>query len=317
MEKQGLGEVVKYFEGVETTKAHDGYYYNVGDAIAIVILGSFCGLRNVNQVHQWAMHEKNRTILREKFNIERVPCYYWLLRLLGILEPKSMNECFTKRVMSLLPENPNGYTVSFDGKTVCATSNMERYENPLHIVSAQISELGLTLGQEAVDGKSNEIPAAQRLQRDQHAICSKKRHIMRVAILHFEPLAFAGRIAKARPRRVERRNDALVAGRAFWRRFLQSSGRKCAVDFEYYSKNRPQYDARLQRQNRLKARFFPPHARLYDRSFVYSALVGNKPKGTATKTNAFNLKLLAVVTSHTPQRVSSQVQPLYRCLRIF
>jgi len=56
-----------------------------------------------------------------------------------------------------------GYTISFDGKTVCSTAKMAGYENPLHIVSAQISELGLTFGQEAVDGKSNEIPATQRL----------------------------------------------------------------------------------------------------------------------------------------------------------
>ena len=40
---------------------------------------------------------------------------------------------------------------------------MESYDNPLHIVSAQIAELGLTLGQEAVESKSNEIPATQRL----------------------------------------------------------------------------------------------------------------------------------------------------------
>jgi predicted transposase YbfD/YdcC len=56
-----------------------------------------------------------------------------------------------------------GCTVSFDGKTVCSTRSMECYEIPLHIVSAQISELGLTFGQEAVEGKSNEIPAVQRL----------------------------------------------------------------------------------------------------------------------------------------------------------
>ena len=56
-----------------------------------------------------------------------------------------------------------GQTLSFDGKTICSTSRMERYENPLHIVSAQVSALGLTFGQEAVEGKSNEIPAAQRL----------------------------------------------------------------------------------------------------------------------------------------------------------
>jgi predicted transposase YbfD/YdcC len=40
---------------------------------------------------------------------------------------------------------------------------MSKYENPLHIVSAQISALGLTFGQEFVEGKSNEIPATQRL----------------------------------------------------------------------------------------------------------------------------------------------------------
>ena len=40
---------------------------------------------------------------------------------------------------------------------------MDSYEQPLHIVSAQIAGLGLIFGQEAVQGKSNEIPATQRL----------------------------------------------------------------------------------------------------------------------------------------------------------
>ena len=40
---------------------------------------------------------------------------------------------------------------------------MKNYKNPLHIVSAQIAELGITFGQKAVDGKSNEIPAVREL----------------------------------------------------------------------------------------------------------------------------------------------------------
>lgn len=74
-----------------------------------------------------------------------------------------MSQCFTSWVMSQIPSGAEGYTVSFDGKTICSTGKMDAYENALHIVSAQISELGLTIGQEAVDGKSNEIPAVQRL----------------------------------------------------------------------------------------------------------------------------------------------------------
>ena len=40
---------------------------------------------------------------------------------------------------------------------------MDIYEEPIHIVSAHISELKMTLAQETVAGKSNEIPAMQNL----------------------------------------------------------------------------------------------------------------------------------------------------------
>jgi predicted transposase YbfD/YdcC len=156
-------KLLEHFEDVETTEAHDGYLYSVGMAITIVIVGGFCGFQNVKQICQWASHKKTQKILKKKFGVGAVPCYYWLLHLLKILDPKSLSECFTNWVMSLLPENLKGYTLSFDGKTIRATDGMESYENPLHIVSAQIAELGLTFGQEAVESKSNEIPAVQRL----------------------------------------------------------------------------------------------------------------------------------------------------------
>lgn len=56
-----------------------------------------------------------------------------------------------------------GTTLSFDSKTVCSTATMKAYKNPLHIVSAQIAQFGITLGQQAVDGKSNEIPTVREL----------------------------------------------------------------------------------------------------------------------------------------------------------
>jgi predicted transposase YbfD/YdcC len=155
--------ITEYFEDVELTEDYEPYFCSVGDAITIVIVGTFCGFRNLKQIQEWANHEKIKVVLKDSFDVKHVPCYYWLTCLLKMLEPKSMSECFTNWVMSLLPENMKGQTISFDGKTVCSTAKMERYENPLHIVSAQVSALGLTLGQEAVDGKSNEIPAVQRL----------------------------------------------------------------------------------------------------------------------------------------------------------
>jgi len=64
---------------------------------------------------------------------------------------------------SFFPESKNGLTISFDGKTIRSTGKMDKYASPMHIVSAQIAELGITIGQQTVDGKSNEIPAVRNL----------------------------------------------------------------------------------------------------------------------------------------------------------
>jgi predicted transposase YbfD/YdcC len=66
-------------------------------------------------------------------------------------------------VQSFLPESTKELTLSFDGKTIRSTCKMDRYDSPLHIVSAHIGELGITIGQQTVDGKSNEIPAVRNL----------------------------------------------------------------------------------------------------------------------------------------------------------
>lgn len=158
--------LLEYFDEVETEKEHAGYHYSVKDTITISILGSLCGLKNVSQIHQWAASERVRTFLKEKWSIEKVPCYYWMLCLMKIIKPASLNECFQRWTASLLPKESKHLTIAMDGKTVCSTKSMSSYEHPLHIISAQLSEMGITLGQVSVEDKSNEIPAVQKLIKD-------------------------------------------------------------------------------------------------------------------------------------------------------
>ncbi len=159
-------EMLECFEEIETEKEYDGYYYDISEAITIVILGSICGLKNTRQIHQWASSEKISEFLKEEFGILRIPCYYWLLELLKIIKPNSLSKCFAKWVYSVMPEKAETLTISFDGKTICSTNRMESYNSPLHIISAQVSELGLTLAQNTVCGKSNEIPSVQELLKE-------------------------------------------------------------------------------------------------------------------------------------------------------
>jgi len=156
-------KMAEYFKGVETTKEHKGYFCSVWEALAITILGSFCGLKNVKKIHEWATYSHVKEFLSKYFGLTRVPCYYWLLCLLKIINPISLNQCFINWVNSLIPDTMERYTVSFDGKTVRSTDKMKEYSNPLHIISAQIAELGITFGQQTVYDKSNEIPAVRRL----------------------------------------------------------------------------------------------------------------------------------------------------------
>ena len=163
MKKQKL---VEYFQEVETTQEYNGYFCSIPEAISIVVLGSVCGLRNTSQIHQWAESDKVAGFLKEKFGIEHIPCYYWLLSLLKIVKPESLNKCLMKWAETMLPKDRTGLTISLDGKTIRSTGKMGQYDSPLHIISAQISELGITFASKSVEGKSNEIPAVQELIKE-------------------------------------------------------------------------------------------------------------------------------------------------------
>lgn len=166
MGSMGKQKIVEYFKEVETSREYNGYFCSIPEAISIVVLGSICGLRNVSQIHQWAESDKVSEFLKEKFGIEHIPCYYWLLSLLKIIKPESLNKCLMKWAERMLPEERRGLTISLDGKTIRSTCKMESYDSPLHIISAQVSELGITFASKSVEGKSSEIPAVQQLIRE-------------------------------------------------------------------------------------------------------------------------------------------------------
>ena len=161
-----MGEITRikeYFSGVETTKEHNGYFFSAGEALTVVILGTLCGLKNVSQISQWSEEESVRDLLSKRLGIERIPCYYWLLCLLKLIDLKSLNQCLMRWAQSLIPDGKRSMTISFDGKTIRSTGKMEKYDSPLHIVSAHLAEAGITLAGRKVDDKSNEIPAVRDL----------------------------------------------------------------------------------------------------------------------------------------------------------
>ena len=157
-----MGKLVEYLEELETTKEYNGYFYSVKDVIIIVVLGSFCGLKSLYEIWEWTEEEDVKEFLKG-LGIKKVPYYSWLAKLIGIIKPESLNSCFTKWVESLVGENKKDLTIAFDGKQIKSTGKMTGFDGALNIVSAYVAEKGITFGQVAVEGKSNEIPAMQKL----------------------------------------------------------------------------------------------------------------------------------------------------------
>jgi predicted transposase YbfD/YdcC len=159
----GRERLWEYFSEAETAQEHHGYLYSAGEALAIVILGSMCGLRNASQIHQRASGRRVSAFLPEHFGTDTIPCYYWLPCLLNLIEPGSLNRCFMQWEQPLIPGGGKDAALSFDGETIRPAGKTERHESPLHIISAHLAGQGLTLARRAAEGKSSEIPATGEL----------------------------------------------------------------------------------------------------------------------------------------------------------
>jgi predicted transposase YbfD/YdcC len=90
------------------------------------------------------------------------PSHDTFSRVFAALDGKSFMECFLNWVKGL-EEATSGKVVAIDGKTARATLDRRKDKNPLHVVSAWVTENQLFLGQEVVDDKSNEITAIPKL----------------------------------------------------------------------------------------------------------------------------------------------------------
>ena len=91
-----------------------------------------------------------------------IPCADTFRRVFGALDPQQFGRCFGPFVAEL-GGHVAGKLVCVDGKTMRRTFARERGQGPLHLVSAWVADSSVTLGQVAVEAKSNEIVAIPEL----------------------------------------------------------------------------------------------------------------------------------------------------------
>ncbi len=93
------------------------------------------------------------------------PSHDTIGRVIALIKPEQFQRAFLDWIAGLASDDQSEGPdfVPIDGKTLRGSGRAKHRDNPLHVVSAWATQQGMTLGQVAVDSKSNEITAIPKL----------------------------------------------------------------------------------------------------------------------------------------------------------
>lgn len=152
-------EILRHFETLPDHRQSGKVLHPMRNIVFIVLVGAFNGLDGWEEIADFA--EYRRDFFEKYLDLSNgFPSDDTLRRFFEALDSKEFRTRFTEWASSIVPKTEDK-TVCIDGKRIRTASNMA--ENPLHIVSAWVSENQMTLAQTMVADKSNEITAIPQL----------------------------------------------------------------------------------------------------------------------------------------------------------
>ena len=136
---------------VERTREHELF-----DIVVVALCATIAGADGWADIERFGNERLDwlRTFLRLANGI---PSHDTFGRVFARLDPAQLGACVQDWLAEIGHEL--GKHIAIDGKTLRRSFDKAAGKNPLHLVSAWASEARLTLGQIAVDSKSNEITA--------------------------------------------------------------------------------------------------------------------------------------------------------------
>jgi predicted transposase YbfD/YdcC len=151
----------RFFFPLKDTRVKKRSKHRLLDIIAITLCGVIAGCKDWQKIEIWA--KKQHPWLKTFLALPKgIPSHDTLERIFARLHPPTFQKCFGQW-MTALHKALGLHPIAIDGKTLCGSGQPSTDLKPLHLVSAWVSANQLTLGQVAVEGKSNEITAIPEL----------------------------------------------------------------------------------------------------------------------------------------------------------
>lgn len=151
--------VKQYFRRLKDPRVVRRSRHRLIDLIVIAICGV---IGDCDDWHDIELFAKNRLAWFNRFLAlpEGIPSHDTFERVFARLDPRLFMQCCVEWLKAVADMLGAGH-IAIDGKTLCGSASSKL--GPLHLVSAWATQAKLTLGEVAVDGKSNEITAIPKL----------------------------------------------------------------------------------------------------------------------------------------------------------
>lgn len=168
--KFSLSEVVCHFEQLEDPRSPVNRHHPLPSVLTIALMGVLAGSDGPTAISRWAVAKKH--LLVQSLDLPHgVPSRDVIRRVLSALKVDAFQSCFACWLNSLRDAAKEKAGIdaevknhmAIDGKTMKGSHNRAKGLGPMHMVSAWLSEFGLTLAQVATEEKSNEITAIPEL----------------------------------------------------------------------------------------------------------------------------------------------------------
>jgi len=155
---------VDHFSNVDEPRLDRKKRHELLDILFISVAGTIAGCDGPSDIASFATTQLDWC---RKFVplANGVPSHDTIGRVIALIKPEQFQKAFLDWVAELASDDKTEgpQFVPIDGKTLRGSGGAKHRDNPLHVVSAWATQQGMTLGQVAVDSKSNEITAIPKL----------------------------------------------------------------------------------------------------------------------------------------------------------
>ena len=134
--------------------------HSLVDILVIALCAIMAGADGWDDIEAWS--EANEERLRLYLDLGNgIPGHDTIRRVFEAVDPKRLEAVLLEWIGHVCPTL--GKVIAIDGKAMRGSGSALRGQRALHVVSAYASEVGLVLGQQRCEEKSNEITAIEAL----------------------------------------------------------------------------------------------------------------------------------------------------------